>query len=118
MQIINLGRRRSLISPGEQFNVTDLDGERTRISGLLRNMGYYYFRPDYLTYQADTTLVPGGHVSLRMIPVPGMPKDAERPFFVGKTNFYLQGPQGQMPNDSLYYKTFWIHYVPICFTVG
>ena len=110
MQIINLGRRRSLISPGEQFNVTDLDGERTRISGLLRNMGYYYFRPDYLTYQADTTLVPGGHVSLRMIPVPGMPKDAERPFFVGKTNFYLHGPQGQMPNDSLYYKTFWIHY--------
>ena len=66
MQIINLGRRRSLISPGEQFNVTDLDGERTRISGLLRNMGYYYFRPDYLTYQADTTLVPGGHVSLRL----------------------------------------------------
>jgi len=45
-----------------------------------------------------------------MIPVPGMPKDAERPFFVGKTNFYLHGPQGQMPNDSLYYKTFWIHY--------
>jgi len=44
MQICNLGRRRSLISPGEQFNVTDLDGERTRISGLLRNMGYYYFR--------------------------------------------------------------------------
>ncbi len=33
MRIINLGRRRSLISPGEQFNVTDLDGERTRISG-------------------------------------------------------------------------------------
>lgn len=110
MRIINLGRRRSLISPGEQFNVTDLDGERTRISGLLRNMGYYYFRPDYLTYQADTTLVPGGHVSLRMIPVAGMPKDAERPFFVGNTNFYLNGPQGQLPNDSLYYKSFWIHY--------
>ncbi|WP_291529100.1 BamA/TamA family outer membrane protein [Bacteroides sp. UBA939] len=110
MRIIDLGRRRSLISPGEQFNVTDLDGERTRISTLLRNMGYYYFRPDYLIYQADTTLVRGGHVSLRMTPVPGMPKDAERPFFVGNVSFYLHGPQGQMPNDSLYHKNFWLHY--------
>lgn len=110
MRIINLARRRSLISPGEQFNVLDLDGERTRISELLRNMGYYYFRPDYLTYQADTTQVAGGHVSLRMMPVAGMPKDAERAFFLGKTSFYLHGQNGELPNDSMHYKGFDIHY--------
>lgn len=110
LEIMELGRRRSQIAPGEQFNVIDLDGERTRISDLLRNMGYYYFRPDYLTYQADTTLVPGGHVSLRIIPVPGMPKDAERPFYLGNTSFHLMGPSGQLPNDSLLYKDLWIHY--------
>ena len=44
-RIMELGRRRSLISSGEQFNVADLDGERTRISTLLRNVGCYYFRP-------------------------------------------------------------------------
>ena len=33
----------------------DLDGERTRISTLLRNVGCY-FHPDYLTYQADTMI--------------------------------------------------------------
>lgn len=108
--VMELGRRRSLISPGEQFNVLDLDGERTRISSLLRNMGCYYFRPDYMTYQADTTLVSGGHVSLRIIPVAGMPKEAEKPFFVGNNTFSLMGPQGQMPNDSLLYKDLWIHY--------
>ena len=43
LRIMNMSRRRSLISPGEQFNVTDLDGERTRISTLLRNVGCYYF---------------------------------------------------------------------------
>ncbi len=110
LEIIELGRRRSLIAPGEQFNVIDLDGERTRISDLLRNMGYYYFRSDYLTYQADTTLVPGGHVSLRIVPVAGMPKDAERPFYLGNTSFHLMGPSGQLPNDSLLYKDLWIHY--------
>ena len=46
--------------------------ERTRISTLLRNRGYFYFRPDYMTYQADTTLVPGGHISLRLIPRSGI----------------------------------------------
>lgn len=104
MQIMEMGRRRSLISSGEQFNVTDLDGERNRISTLLRNAGYYYFRPDYLTYQADTTIVPGGHLSMRMIPVPGMPAAAEKIFFLGRKSVYLMGKQGQHPNDSIHYK--------------
>ena len=109
-RIMELSRRRSLISPGEQFNVADLDGERTRISTLLRNVGCYYFRPDYLTYQADTTLVPGGHVSMRMIPVAGMPAVAEKSFYVGNQSVYLMGKQGQQPNDSMDYKGIQIHY--------
>lgn len=109
-RIMELGRRRSLISPGEQFNVTDLDGERTRISTLLRNVGCYYFRPDYLTYQADTTLVPGGHVQMRLVPVPGMPEVAEKPFYVGRRSVYLSGRQGELPDDSLEYKGMTIHF--------
>lgn len=110
LRIMELSRRRSLISPGEQFNVPDLDGERTRISTLLRNVGCYYFRPDYLTYQADTTLMPDGHVVMRMIPVPGMPSVAQKPFYVGKKSFYLYGKQGEAPNDSLEYKGLSIYY--------
>ena len=109
-RIMELGRRRSLISPGEQFNVTDLDGERTRISELLRNVGCYYFRPDYLTYQADTTMVPGGHVQLRMIPVPGMPSVAEKPFYLGRKTVEILGKNGEAPNDSVDYKNLRIYY--------
>lgn len=109
-RIMELGRRHSLISPGEQFNVTDLDGERTRLSTLLRNVGCYYFRPDYLTYQADTTMVPGGHVIMRLIPAPTMPKVAEKSFHVGNRSVYLLGKQGEEPNDSIDYKGLAIHY--------
>ena len=109
-RIIQMGRLRSLISPGEQFNVLDLDGERTRISTLLRNVGRYYFRPDYLTYQADTTQVPGGHVSMRMMPVPGMPAVAEKPFYLGRKTVQLLGKNGEEPNDSLDYKGVRIYY--------
>lgn len=108
--IMERARRRSLISPGEQFNVTDLDGERTRISTLLRNVGCYYFRPDYMTYQADTTLVPGGHVSMRLMPVAGMPEVAQKPFYVGNRSFYLLGREGESPTDSLVYKDLTIYY--------
>lgn len=108
--IMELGRRRSLISPGEQFNVLDLDGERSRISTLLRNVGCYYFRPDYLTYQADTTLVPGGHVSMRMIPVPGMPPVAEKPFYLGRKTIEILGKNGEAPNDSVDYNGLRIYY--------
>lgn len=110
LRIMEASRRRSLISPGEQFNVLDLDGERTRISDLLRNVGCYYFRPDYLVYQADTTLMPGGHVAMRMVPVAGMSKQAERPFYVGRKSFFLMGRQGEMPNDSVEYKGLKIYY--------
>lgn len=110
LRLMQMSRRRSLISPGEQFNVLDLDGERTRLSTLLRNVGCYYFRPDYLTYQADTTLVPGGHVAMRLVPVAGMPPVAEKPFFVGKKSFYLMGRHGEMPTDSITYKGITIHY--------
>lgn len=109
-RIMEMGRKRSLISPGEQFNVADLDGERTRISTLLRNVGYYYFRPDYLTYQADTTLMPGGHVSMRMLPVDGMPPIAEQLFYVGNKSVYIAGKKGEDPDNSLEYKGLTIHY--------
>ena len=110
LRIMERGRRYSYISPGEQFNVVDLDDERTRISTLLRNRGYFYFRPDYMTYQADTTLVPGGHISLRMIPVPGLPAAAQRPYYVGNGSVYLFGKNGESPNDSMMYKNLNIHY--------
>lgn len=109
--IMERGRRRSLISPGEQFNVADLDAERNRISTLLRNRGYFYFRPDYMTYQADTTLVPGGNVSLKLLPVPGLPIASQQPYYVSElTKVSLIGKNGELPNDSLRYKTLDIHF--------
>lgn len=109
LAIMERGRRRSLLTPGEQFNVSDLDAERTRISTLLRNRGYYYFRPGYMTYQADTLLHPG-RVSLKLIPVPGLPAAAQRPYYMGNASVYLFGKNGEQPTDTLNYRGIDIHY--------
>ena len=55
-------------------------------------------------------MVPNGHVQMRLIPVPGMPKVAEKQFRVGRKSVYLLGKQGQEPNDSMDYKGLTIHY--------
>lgn len=109
LNILERGRRRTLIKKGQQFNVVDLDSERNRISGLLRNLGYYYFRPSYLTYQADTTQVKDT-VSLKLLPVVGLPKEAQRKYFRGSTTVHLYGKKGEEPNQSLQYKDLSIRY--------
>lgn len=111
MDFFERARNRTSIKPGTQFNITDLNAERTRLSNLLRNAGNFYFRPDYITYQADTTLVPGGgHVSLRMVPVDGIPEAAQKPFVVASTTVNFVGPKGESPNDSTSYKGVKINY--------
>lgn len=47
--------RTSLLSVGEQYNLNTLIAERDRISTALRQKGYYYFRPQFIEYLADTT---------------------------------------------------------------
>ena len=109
-KIIERTKRFSLLKPGQQFNVVTLDNERTRLSTSFRNLGYYYFQPDYITYLADTTLVRGGHVALRVQPTPGIPEIAQKQFYVGNVLVYIMGKDGQVPNDSMQYKGMSIHY--------
>ncbi len=42
------------IKPGDPLDRTHLDGERIRITELLRENGYYTFNKDYITFSADT----------------------------------------------------------------
>jgi outer membrane translocation and assembly module TamA len=48
--------RTSLIHKGMLFDRNVLDAERDRISGLLRNRGYYAFNKYFITFDADSSL--------------------------------------------------------------
>lgn len=109
LNILDRARRGSKIKKGQQFNVVDLDDERNRVSGLLRNLGYYYFRPSYLTYQADTTQVKDT-VSLKLLPIKKMPKEAQKRYYNGTTTFLLFGKNGEAPNQEMQYKDLNIQY--------
>ncbi|MCC8118307.1 MAG: BamA/TamA family outer membrane protein [Bacteroidales bacterium] len=44
----------SYLKPGVRFCMDSLSAARTRISNGVRNRGYYFFRPEYIEYLADS----------------------------------------------------------------
>ena len=98
-----------LIRKGDNFNVTQLEAERQRLASLLRNNGYYYFRPDFITYQADTLRNPG-KVSLRVSTKPGLQRSVLRPWWIGNISVHLNGYNNEPPTDSIRYKDLTIFY--------
>ena len=73
--LIHSTLNRRVIHPGEQFDAAAMEEERQRISNLLRNNGYYYFQPNFITFLADTINRPG-YVNLRIQPTKDMPQQA------------------------------------------
>ena len=88
-QLIDSLQATSLLRVGAQYNLDSLTLERKRISQLLRNRGYYYFRPEYFEYQADTTRK-RREVDLRLLLKPGIPAQATRSYRIGDITVNLQ----------------------------
>ncbi len=47
-------KSKSLVKKGDIFNTYTLDDERTRITNVLKNNGYYFFTPNYINFVVDS----------------------------------------------------------------
>jgi len=61
----SLARKSTYLIKGERFCVDSLSAERVRMANALRNRGYYYFKPEFIEFEADSLITPGA-VALRM----------------------------------------------------
>jgi outer membrane protein assembly factor BamA len=52
---INSMAKGTYLKPGDQYNLDKIIQERIRIDLGLKNLGFYFFKADYLLYKADTT---------------------------------------------------------------
>lgn len=101
-----------LIRKGDNFSVIQLDAERQRLSNLFRNNGYFYYRPDFITFRADTLIAPG-KVSLQIIPKEGLPPMVRHQWYMGRTSFTIAGYNNssrRAPKDSVMYKDMLVYY--------
>lgn len=95
---------KSLLYKGQRYCADTLSLERERITYQLRDSGFYYFRSEYLLYQADTTRN-SGRVDLRMMISPTAPYDALRSYKTGRITVRMHPPEGEGVPDTLSFRS-------------
>lgn len=98
--IDSVAMRGSYLRPGVRYCTDSLSAERIRIANALRNRGYYFFRPDYVEYLADSTITPG-KIVLRMTVASNVPKGAVVPYRTGKILTRVNRNQGGGTPDTI-----------------
>ncbi len=93
----------SLLRQGSPFSVKNLDGERTRLSNMFRNNGYFYFQPSYITFRADTLMRPQ-HVQLQVRPSAAIPEVARRQYYIGNMRINLYNNTDRQLKDSTVFR--------------
>ena len=77
----------SLLKTGEPYNLDVIKGERQRIDAYLKERGFYYFNPDFLLVQVDST--DGTHkVDMRIIVKPDVPKEGRTAYTINNVYIY------------------------------
>ncbi|MBD5307403.1 MAG: BamA/TamA family outer membrane protein [Bacteroides sp.] len=71
------------------FSVDSLSAARVDIVNRMRNRGYYYFRPEYIEYLADTIMHPGS-VVLKLDLASNIPGIALKQFKTGEITTIIQ----------------------------
>lgn len=94
---------KSLLHVGDPFDVANLDAERSRLTNLFRNNGYYYYQSPYSTYLADTLAAPG-KVRLRLQMADDIPEAAKHKWYIGKLNVNIMKTFMEQLKDSFVYR--------------
>ncbi|WP_244534347.1 translocation and assembly module lipoprotein TamL [Flavobacterium fluvii] len=92
--------RRTLLKEGNPYDLDIIKAERERIDARLKEKGYYYFNPDYILAQVDTTK--GDHeVTIKLKIKDETPDKATIPYKINKIVVY---PNFSILKDSVTYK--------------
>jgi len=90
-------RENSFLKPGNPYDLDVIKAERVRIDANLKENGYYYFNPDYLLVQVDST-IGKREVSLRLKVKNETPEKAKNIYKIN--NIYVY-PNYSITEDTL-----------------
>ncbi|MCC2545569.1 BamA/TamA family outer membrane protein [Hymenobacter sp. BT175] len=85
---IRASQSESLLKVGDAYNLNTLINERVRIDNVLKQQGYYYFNPDFLLFQVDSTLDNQVNIFLRV--KAKIPARAAKPYRLGRVTLNTQ----------------------------
>ncbi|MDE6206371.1 MAG: BamA/TamA family outer membrane protein [Muribaculaceae bacterium] len=83
-----------------RYAVDSLSTARTRITNVLRDHGYYFFRPEYIEYLADSIAYPG-EIELRLTLASNIPAFALTPYTTGTVTVHVARREGGGLPDTI-----------------
>ena len=107
--MLQLTRPISYIQEGDPFDVSALENERSRVSDLFRDNGYYFYEKTMASFLADTVSVPG-KVQLRLQMAEGISDSVVRPWYIGNITINLRRSMFEKLESSRKMRTFTLNY--------
>lgn len=98
--IDSVARRSEYLQVGQRYMMDSLSYARENISAQVRNLGYYYFQPDFIEYLADTINTPGS-VALRMVLADNINPAALKKYYVGDVVTTVNRSRGRGTPDTI-----------------
>lgn len=104
--------KETLLKPGTPFDLDMIKLERERIDAYLKDNGFYYFNPEYLMIETDSTI--GNHrVNMYVKLKTGIPKSSREMYTIKDvviyTNFRLnQAAADTARKDAVYYQGYYV----------
>ena len=98
--LIQANQNQTLLHSGDAFAASKLDAERNRITKLLRDNGYFYYRPEYVQFRADTLQRPL-YMQMQVQANPVTPAAALRPYHIGRTFVRILRNGDYLTTDTL-----------------
>lgn len=102
----------TLLKAGKPFNLAIIKSERERIDAYLKEKGFYYFDPDFLLIEADST-IGDNKVNLYLKIKPGTPQKARRAYTIRDVYIFpgyklSGGAADTLKSDAEYYKGYYV----------
>ena len=99
-KIDSLAQQIPYLKAGNRYSVDSLSTSRIEITNSLRNLGYYFFRPEYIEYLADST-IKREKIALRLSIARNIPNFALQRFYTGDVTVLISRNQGGGTPDTL-----------------
>jgi outer membrane protein insertion porin family len=97
---INETQDKTLLKPGQPFDLNLIKAERTRIDAILKERGFYYFSPDYVIVNVDST-VGDSKVNMYVSVKPSTPTLARQPYTINDVYIFANYRLNTANTDTL-----------------
>jgi len=87
------------IAKDAPFSVGNLQAERSRLTQLFRNNGYFYYQSGYASYLADTFDI-ANRAKLRLQLADSLPQQALQPWYIGNVTMQMRRTSREELTDS------------------